>query len=92
MRILGSIGHPVWKITVFRMEHRLSLKLETGQYEITYKFRAGEGMESFEDVKAWIDEAFLEDVRRQFEAMHRAKLATFSRMPAENAGEFGEII
>ena len=92
MRIIGSIDHPRWKITVFKMDNRLSAKLETGLYELIYKFRPGEGVESLEDVRHWMDPAFFRDAERQFEAMHRARLAAFYRKSAQESEDFEEII
>lgn len=87
MRIIGSIDHPEWKITVFKMDNRLSLKLETGLYEQTYKFRTGEGMDTLEEVRQWIDEAFLAEAARQFSSMHQARLSAFSRKSETGEGE-----
>lgn len=91
MRIIGSIDHPEWKITVFKMDNRLSLKLETGLYEQTYKFRMGEGMESLEDVQRIVDPVFLQAAGRLFAAMHQAHLGALSRSSVAD-DEFEEII
>ena len=93
MRILGSIDHPKWKITVFKMEDRLTAKLESALYELAFKFRAGEGMDSLEDVRHFMDAGFLEEAERQFEALHQARLRAFSRRSVLSADEnFEEII
>lgn len=92
MRILGAIAHPEWKITVFKMDNRLSLKLENGLYEQTYKFRTGDGMESLEDVQRIVDPAFLQAAGRQFAAMHQAHLGALSRSSEASSDEFDEII
>lgn len=93
MRILGSIDHPKWKITVFKMEDRLSAKLESALYELAFKFRAGEGMESLEDVRNFMDASFFDEVGRQFEALHQTRLQALSRNAALGAGSgFEEII
>jgi len=93
MRIIGSIDHPDWKITVFKMDNRLSVKLETGLYEQTYKFRQGEGMDTIEDVQAFLNPDFLETAARHFSSMHQARLAAQARKD-ETGGEtaFDEII
>jgi hypothetical protein len=93
MRILGAIDHPEWKITVFKMDNRLSVKLETGLYEQIYKFRMGEGVETLEDVRQWMDADFLQAAGRQFAAMHQNRLGAMARKSAqEERAEFEEII
>ncbi|MFZ2900628.1 MAG: hypothetical protein WA004_18485 [Saprospiraceae bacterium] len=93
MRIIGNIDHPDWKITVFKMDNRLSVKLETGLYEQIYKFRQGEGMETLEDIRAFLDQDFLVAAARHFSSMHQARLAAQARK-VSIAGEdsFDEII
>ncbi|MBK7407661.1 MAG: hypothetical protein IPJ40_06005 [Saprospirales bacterium] len=92
MRIIGSIDHPEWKITVFKMDNRISLKLEAGMCEQTYKFRTGEGMESLEDVQRLVDAAFLKAVGLQFASMHQTQVGALSRSIQAGEDEFDEII
>ena len=93
MRIVGSIDHPLLKITIFRNDNRLSVKFESGLYEQTYKFRDGEGVESVEDVHRLVDEAFISKVAALMQPMNEARIAALSR-PASGVGEeeFEEII
>ena len=93
MRILGAIDHPEWKITVFKMDNRLSVKLETGLYEQTYKIRMGEGIETLDDARLWMDADFLQAAGRQFAAMHQNRLGAMARKSTqEERAEFEEII
>lgn len=93
MRIIGHIDHPDWKITVFKMDNRLSVKLETGLYEQTYKFRQGEGMDTLADVSALLDQDFLAAAERHFASMHQARLSAQARKDAAEGEEpFFEII
>jgi len=94
MRIVGSIDHPILKITIFRNDNRLSVKFESGLYEQTYKFRDGEGVDSVEDIYRLVDEAFVESVSVLLQRMHEARSAAIGRQ-ASGAGEeeeFEEII
>lgn len=90
MRIIGTIDHPEWKITVFKMDNRLSVKLETGLYEQIYKFRTGERVDTLEEVRQFLDQDFMEAVARHFASMHQARLASLSKKQAEE--DFDEII
>jgi hypothetical protein len=93
MRIIGHIEHPVLKITVFKMDNRLSVKFETGQYEQTYKFRDSDELSDFEGVKKLVDGVFLQAVLQEFEKMHRTKNEAMDRyLPQNREDEFEEII
>lgn len=93
MRIIGTIEHPTLKITVFKMNERLSVKLESGLYEQTFKFRSGEGIETLEDVKNFIDAGFIEGVSENLQRMHQLKMQALSRqLPDVEEEEFEEIV
>ncbi|MEL7123268.1 MAG: hypothetical protein AAFO07_27720 [Bacteroidota bacterium] len=92
MRIIGYIKHPVLKITVFQMDNRLSVKLETGLYEQTYKFRQGGMINTLEDVKKIITEEFTQAVLDQVEEMHQIKNTALKRMHSEKEDSFDDII
>jgi hypothetical protein len=91
MRIIGEISHPKFKITVFKMEHRLTLKMENGLYEQAYKFTLSEHLSGFEDVKNLLDDAFLEAVEARFQAM-RADTESLMRRRFPKAVEWEEEI
>ncbi len=93
MRILGYIDHPVYKITVFKLDTRLSIKFEHVNLEQTFKFRSSEAWNSLREVQALVDEAFLEGVSKRFQEMEAQLNATFSRhLPPPSEDEFDEII
>jgi hypothetical protein len=93
MRIIGTIDHPGLKISVFKNDNRLSVKLENGLYEQTYKFGDDDQFRTVADVQKLLDEPFLAQVQLQMQAMHRNRLASLSKhfSPAE-AAEFDTII
>ena len=93
MRIIGNIDHPEMKITVFKMDNKLSIKFELGLYEQTFKFRESDYMKGMEDAEKFIDAAFMGDVLKNFNSMHKSKnegLAQLVKM--EDEGEFPVII
>ncbi len=93
MRIIGNIEHPNLKITVFKMDNKLSIKFETGLYEQTFKFRESEELNDFASMEKLVDEEFVRFVTEQFEKMHRAKNAALGRyMPSPETEVFEEII
>ncbi len=92
MRIIGNIEHPNLKITVFKMNNRLSVKFETGLYEQTYKFREREDIASFEDIQTIVDETFINDVLDSFPNMHQSKMHAIARNLIDKKGNEFEVI
>lgn len=93
MRIIGYIEHPNLKITVFKMNNRLSVKFESGLYEETYKFREADKIANLGHIQNIVDAEFIQTVERNLAAMHQAKMAALNRyLPPEEEDEFEEII
>lgn len=93
MRIIGQIEHPTLKITVFKMDNKLSVKFETGLYEQTFKFRESEELRGFEDMQKVVDQPFINFVLDEFSRMHRAKNEAIGRaLPLQEQQEFEAII
>ena len=93
MRITGYIEHPSMKITVFKMDNRLSVKFETGMYEQTFKFRESDEIAGFEDVQRIVDGAFMQAVLDNFSLLHSMKNEALQRgLPKATADKFEEII
>jgi len=93
MRIVGTIDHPILKITVFKMDEKFSIKFENGLLEQTYKIRAGSEINSFEDIQKLIDPKWLSEVMQVLQQMNQAKLDATARFFVGNGEEeFDEII
>lgn len=93
MRIVGEIPHPILKITVFLHDSKYSIKFESGLYEMTYKFRSGDLIDSIEAIQSIIDESFIAEVMKTIPKMHQQKLLAIERWKKnEKEEEFDEII
>lgn len=93
MRIIGNIEHPILKISVFKMDNKISVKFESGLYEQIYKFRSGEGVETLEDVEKIVDPTFQAQVLEHLNLMHQMRNQTLSRnIVVEEEDEFERII
>ena len=91
MRIIGEIDHSFYKITVFQMNNRLSIKIEHGLLEQTFKFRDGSGIDNVDDVQEFLSEGFLEGVGNIFQQMFKCKVKSIEeRLKDDNI--FDEII
>ncbi|MBI5916064.1 MAG: hypothetical protein HY842_11840 [Bacteroidetes bacterium] len=92
MRIIGHIDHPTLKITVFKMDNKLSVKFETGLYEQTFKFRESNELSEFATMQTLVDERLVGEVLENFGRMHRAKNEALMRFLPKGEAEFEEII
>lgn len=75
MRILAEIPHEKCRISIFHMNQKYILKLEQGAYEQTYKVSEMD-VANLEEVKALLDEAFLDVCLQRFETMRTDWLRT----------------
>ena len=93
MRIVGDISHPTLKITLFLHDSKYSVKFESGLYELTYKFRSGDVIDSVEAIKAIVDAQFIAEATEMLPKMHQQKLGGIGRFIAgKEEEEFEEII
>lgn len=74
MRIVGEIVHPSYKITIFKMNERLSVKIEDKLLEQIYKFRDGMGVYTPDDVEAFLTDGFMKEVDETFVRMRSSLL------------------
>lgn len=93
MRIIGYLEHPRLKITVFKMDNKLSVKFETGMLEQTYKYRTQQGLEGIADIEKLVDTDFTAKVETLFSQMQKQSFEAFERLlPDEEEDEFEDII
>ncbi|MCO6477834.1 MAG: hypothetical protein J5I94_14485 [Phaeodactylibacter sp.] len=93
MRIVGYIDHPVLKITIFQMENKLSVKLESGLFEQIYKFRTGGLVNTVEDIRKLVDDSFITEVLQEMSRMRSIRTKALERLdPGEGEEAFEEII
>ncbi len=90
MRIIAEIPHPEFKVTVFQMNGKLSVKLEKNLLEQTYKFRDGAGIATVEDVKSFLTEALYLEVDHIFSLMQKNRYQGL--LSAHPEDEFDNII
>lgn len=93
MRVIGYIEHPDLKISVFKMDNRLSVKFENAWYEQTYKFGSDDRVSTLESVQNIVNEGFINEVLAQMQHMHRVRLEALARaFPVATEEPFEEII
>ena len=94
MRIIGYIEHPVLKISVFKMEHKFSVKFESGFAEQIYKFRQDDNIQHLKDIQNLIDESFIQKVESILQIMHQERSDLLERKFSQTIDNelFEEII
>ncbi len=93
MRVLGYIDNTPYKVTVFEMNQKFTVKFETGLYELAFKLRQGDNMKNIDDVKKFVDIDLVSSVRNRFHDMHKAALKAFAKLSKPIVEEeFDEII
>lgn len=92
MRIIGEFDLDQIKVTVFKMNERISVKYEFNLLEQTYKFRDGSGIQSVEDVKQYSDGEVIQKINHIFSEMANLRMTGISQLHQLNEDEFDEII
>ena len=93
MRIIGSIDHPVLKISVFKADNRISVKFENALYEQTFEIGEDERFTNLPAVQKLVDPEMIEDVLTGFSQMHATRMAVLKRQfPVSEEETFEEII
>jgi len=85
MHIIGEIPHPKFKITIFKMNHRIALKIEDSGLEQWYKFRDGTFDNGVSDLKESVNEKFIEHAVSIFTQMQTNKVGLLSNNAEEDA-------
>jgi hypothetical protein len=83
MRIIGTIPHPLMKITVFTMNMKYSVKFEMGLMEQTFKIRESDNIRGLDDISRLIDDQLIDDALTLFTRMHGIMEAAFNRLENE---------
>lgn len=92
MRIIKEIERGTMKVTVFKMNEKLSIKFEDHLNEIILKFRDGASVHEGENMDQFLDEATLEHYREQLEKCHTFKIDQLIKLEESKGFQFPEII
>ncbi len=82
MRVIDQIPNDVFTITVFTSNNRYLIKFEAGPMEQTYKLSA-DNFASKEEIRAFVDQLFLEETRTIHNQMFLNMKAALERFKNE---------
>ncbi len=92
MRIIGEFDLNNIRVTVFKMNERLSVKFEYNLLEQTYKFRDGSGINTVDDVRMFCSENTEKSITDIFSKMALLRSDALHLMHQEDTSEFDDII
>jgi hypothetical protein len=92
MRIIGYIEHPEWKITVFKMDHKISVQFEHPLYIQTFKFTNHPDITSLEGAKTFVNQSLLQGISENFKQMHLSAIQACQVFRPTDSEYFDEII
>ena len=92
MRILAEKQINQYKVTVFDMNNRISIKIEDKLLEQTYKFREGSGVDNAPGAFAFLNDSFMQSVDASFNAMEQARMDGLLKIQEDEGEVFDEII
>ena len=74
MRILSEIPHPYFKITVFKHQDQVSLKINHLVYETVLKFRDGEIPDEEAFIDGLQDSEFIREMEQHVHQIHQSRM------------------
>jgi len=92
MRIIGEFDIAEIKITVFKMNEKISLKFEKDLLEQTYKFRDGSGLHNLDDARKFCNDSCMLSIRSIFKSMADNRLNQLINILENGQNEFDTII
>lgn len=80
MRIIGEFDIDQIKVTIFKMNEKVSVKFEYNLLEQIYKFRDGSGINTLDDVKIFCSIPTITKIKKTFEDMGNTRSASIKSM------------
>ncbi len=80
MRIIEELSISGCRISIFQMNQKYLIKVEKGPYEQVYKIAELDLTDGLNDVKALLDQSFIQSCNTRFDAMHIDFRGSLSRI------------
>lgn len=91
MRIIGEIQHSRYKITVLKMNEKVTIQIEDRLVSQSYVFRDGSGIKDLASAENLLDETFMKKVEARFVEMNKDYINALEKVHNEAFDDF-EII
>lgn len=91
MRIIGEIPHPQYKITVLKMNDKVTIQIEDRLVSQSFVFRDGTGIRDLSSATELLSDVFLERVDKRFADMRADYLAAIENLNNDVIDDFDII-
>jgi hypothetical protein len=92
MRVIGEFDAGDIKVTVFKMNERISIKFEKNLLEQTYKFRDGSAVSTLQEAQTFCATETIDDINKIFDNMAAARSNSLNSMIENQEEKFDVII
>ena len=91
MRIIGEVSHPKYKISVLKMNEKITVQIEERLVSQSYTFRDGSGIKDLESVEKLLNPEFMKNVEDRFHQMNVDYLNALEKMNEDEFEDFDII-
>lgn len=91
MRIIGEIPHPQYKITILKMNDKVTIQIEDRLVSQSFVFRDGTGIRDLSSATELLSDVFLERVDKRFADMRADYLAAIENLNNDVLDDFDII-
>ena len=91
MRVIGEIKHPKYKITVLKMNEKVTLQIEDRLVTQSYVFRDGSGVSDLPSAEQILTAEFMEGIESRFSQMNSDYIKALEKINTDLEDDF-EII
>ncbi len=91
MRIIGEIPHATYKITVLKMNERVTIQIEDRLVSQSFVFRDGSGIKDLGTAEQLLTFDFMQKVTKRFQSMNKDYAEALEALNDEQFDDF-EII
>ncbi len=91
MRVIGEIKHPKYKITILKMNEKISIQIEDRLVSQSYTFRDGSGVNDMMTVEQVLTPKFMKDIDVRFNQMNADYIEALEKLNTDDFDDF-EII
>jgi len=91
MRIIGEIPHATYKITVLKMNERVTIQIEDRLVSQSFVFRDGSGVRDLSTAEQLLTFDFMQKVAKRFKSMNEDYINALEQLNDDQLDDF-EII
>lgn len=91
MRIIGEIKHPRYKITVLKMNEKVTIQIEDRLVSQSFVFRDGSGIRDLSTAEELLTPQFLQKVDGRFQEMNADYIEALENLNIEKFDDFDII-